>query len=203
MKKLLWNAEKQVFIIFNVCFPFARVGLPSPQGWVKMANGWCCRECWTHKWHMGLTLKLPFVSQNNKNMTVSDSFTSLSFCKSTTVIPSLIQNTTLSIPTQASITYMAAKEVWEQEMPSWFPFQQYNLYFSDSRESVSSLRPWMGKKKIKPLSHCHLHTKWELSTQCNQAYGKQFYCLYNRSKKGHLALAFRTLICYIFSNRKD
>lgn len=131
-------------------------------------------------------------------MTVSDSFTSLSFCKSTTVTLSLIQHTALSIPTQASITYMAAQEVWKQEMPSWFPFLQYNLYFSGLRESVNSLRQWIGKKKIKSLSHCHVHTKWELSAQCNQAYGKQFQCLYNRSKKGHSALAFQNLMCYFF-----
>lgn len=63
-------------------------------------------------------------------------------------MPSLIQLTALSIPMQASITYMAAKEVWKQEMPSWFPFQLYNLYFSDLRESVNSLRKRMGKKKL-------------------------------------------------------
>lgn len=118
--------------------------------------------------------------------------------KSITVVPSLIQLTALSIPTQASITYMAAKEVWKQEMPSWFPFQLYNLYFSDLRESVNSLRKQMGKKKIKPLSQCHVDTKWELSIQCNQAYAKQFLCLYNRSKNTHLALASQTLICWVF-----
>lgn len=55
----------------------------------------------------------------------------------------------LTIPTQASITYMAAKEVWKQEMPSWFPFWQYNLYSSHLKESVNSLRKWMGNQKLK------------------------------------------------------
>lgn len=28
---MLWNAAKPVLVIFNVCFPLAKAGLPCPQ----------------------------------------------------------------------------------------------------------------------------------------------------------------------------
>lgn len=126
-------------------------------------------------------------------MTVSDSLTSLFFCKSTGATPSLIKYITLPIPIQASITYMAAKEVWKQEMQPSFPFWQHNLFLSDLKEKMDR------KEKIKILSRNPAHTKWERWSLCNQTRGTWFYFSNTKTKQKCIStMAFQTLICLYF-----
>lgn len=107
----------------------------------------------------------------------------------------------LPIPTQASITYMAAKEVWKQEMQPSFPFWQHNLFLSVLKGKMDR------KEKIKILSHRPSHTKWERWSLCSQAHGKWFY-FSNKKNQNKTKTYFRHGFPYsdlfiLSSNGKD